>query len=176
MKNGMKGKTLYVGISNYGPEETRKACELLRQMGIKCLVHQPSYSMLNRWIEEELQQVIEKEGMGTVVFSPLAQGLLTSRYLNGIPEDSRAMKSKFLNKNDITEELTGKIRKLNEIAEKRGQTMAQMALSWVLRDGKITSAIVGASRKEQLTENVKALDNLNFTKEELTEIDNILKK
>lgn len=119
MKNGMKGKTLYVGISNYGPEETRKACELLRQMGIKCLVHQPSYSMLNRWIEEELQQVIEKEGMGTVVFSPLAQGLLTSRYLNGIPEDSRAMKSKFLNKNDITEELTGKIRKLNEIAEKR---------------------------------------------------------
>lgn len=169
-----QGKALYAGISSYNPEQTRKAAELLRQMGTRCLVHQPSYSMLNRWIEDGLQQVLEEEGIGTVVFSPLAQGLLTSRYLNGIPEDSRAMKSRFLNKNNITEDLINKIKKLNEIAQRRGQTMAQMALSWVLRDGKVTSAIIGASRKEQITENIKALDNLSFTKEELKEIDDIL--
>lgn len=130
--------------------------------------------MLNRWIENGLQQVLEEEGIGSVVFSPLAQGLLTSRYLNGIPEDSRAMKSRFLKKDDITEELIGKIGKLNRIAQRRGQSMAQMALSWVLRDGKVTSAIIGASRKEQLAENVKALDNLSFSQEELKEIDDIL--
>lgn len=169
-----QGKALYAGISNYNPEQTRKASELLRQMGTKCLVHQPSYSMLNRWIENGLQQVLEEEGIGSVVFSPLAQGLLTSRYLNGIPEDSRAMKSRFLKKDDITEELIGKIGKLNRIAQRRGQSMAQMALSWVLRDGKVTSAIIGASRKEQLAENVKALDNLSFSQEELKEIDDIL--
>lgn len=169
-----QGKALYVGVSNYGPEQTRKASDLLRQMGTKCLVHQPSYSMLNRWIEDGLQQVLEEEGIGTVVFSPLAQGLLTSRYLKGIPEDSRAMKSRFLKQNDITEDLISKIEKLNKIAQRRGQSMAQMALSWVLREGKVTSAIIGASRKEQITENVKALDNLDFSREEITEIDGIL--
>lgn len=169
-----QGKALYVGVSNYGPEQTRKASDLLRQMGTKCLVHQPSYSMLNRWIEDGLQQVLEEEGIGTVVFSPLAQGLLTSRYLKGIPEDSRAMKSRFLKQNDITEDLISKIEKLSKIAQRRGQSMAQMALSWVLREGKVTSAIIGASRKEQITENVKALDNLDFSREEITEIDGIL--
>ena len=169
-----QGKALYAGVSNYGPEQTRKASELLRQMGTKCLVHQPSYSMLNRWAEDGLQQVLEEEGIGTVVFSPLAQGLLTSKYLKGIPEDSRAMKSRFLKKNDITEDLLSKIEELNKIAQRRGQSMAQMALSWVLRDGKVTSAIIGASRIEQISENVKVLDNLSFSREELTEIDDIL--
>jgi len=170
-----QGKALYVGVSNYGPEETRKASQLLRQMGTKCLVHQPRYSMLNRWIEDGLQQVLEEEGIGTVVFSPLAQGLLTGKYLKGIPEDSRAMKSRFLKKDDITDELLEKIKKLNIIAERRGQSMAQMALCWVLRGGKVTSAIIGASRKEQIAENAEALDKLDFTMEELKEIDDVLK-
>jgi len=169
-----QGKALYAGISNYGPEETRKASQILRQMGLKLLVNQPRYSMLNRKIEEGLQQVLEEEGIGTVVYSPLAQGLLTSRYLDGIPEDSRAMKSVFLKKDNITGELTDKVRKLNDIAKRRGQSMAQMAISWVLRGGKVTSAIIGASRKEQIAENVRALDNLSFTAEELREIDDIL--
>lgn len=170
-----QGKALYVGVSNYGPEETRKASQLLRQMGTKCLVHQPRYSMLNRWIEDGLQQVLEEEGIGTVVFSPLAQGLLTGKYLKGIPEDSRAMKSRFLKKDDITDELLEKIKKLSIIAERRGQSMAQMALCWVLRGGKVTSAIIGASRKEQIAENAEALDKLDFTMEELKEIDDVLK-
>lgn len=169
-----QGKTLYVGISNYGPEETKKAADILRQMGVKLLVHQPKYSMLDRRIEDGLLQVLEGEGVGVVVYSPLAQGLLTNRYLDGIPEDSRTMKSVFLKKENITEEIINKVRKLNEIAGKRGQSMAQMALSWVLRGGKVTSAIIGASRKEQIADNIKALDNLNFSEEELNEIDDIL--
>lgn len=130
--------------------------------------------MLNRWIEDGLQDVLEEEGIGSIAFCPLAQGLLTSRYLNGIPEDSRATKSQFLKEKDITEDVIAKIRKLNEIAKSRGQTMAQLALSWVLREGKVTSVLIGASRKEQIIENVKCLDNLSFTEEELAEIDNIL--
>lgn len=169
-----QGKALYVGISNYGPEETKKAADILRQMGVKLLVHQPKYSMLDRRIEDGLLQVLEGEGVGVVVYSPLAQGLLTNRYLDGIPEDSRTMKSVFLKKENITEEIINKVRKLNEIAGKRGQSMAQMALSWVLRGGKVTSAIIGASRKEQIADNIKALDNLNFSEEELNEIDDIL--
>jgi len=170
-----QGKALYVGISSYDPEQTkRKASELLQKRGVRCLIHQPSYSMLNRWIEDGLQDVLEEEGIGSIAFCPLAQGLLTSRYLNGIPEDSRATKSQFLKEKDITEDVIAKIRKLNEIAKSRGQTMAQLALSWVLREGKVTSVLIGASRKEQIIENVKCLDNLSFTEEELAEIDNIL--
>ena len=169
-----QGKALYVGISSYDPEQTKKASELLQERGVKCLIHQPSYSMLNRWIEDGLQDVLEEEGIGSIAFCPLAQGLLTSRYLNGIPADSRATKSQFLKEKDITEDVIGKIRKLNKIAQSRGQTMAQLALSWVLRDGKVTSVLIGASRKEQIIENVKCLDNLNFSKEELAEIEKIL--
>ncbi len=169
-----QGKALYVGISSYDPEQTQKASELLQERGVKCLIHQPSYSMLNRWIEDGLQDVLEEEGIGSIAFCPLAQGLLTSRYLNGIPADSRATKSQFLKEKDITEDVIGKIRKLNKIAQSRGQTMAQLALSWVLRDGKVTSVLIGASRKEQIIENVKCLDNLNFSKEELAEIEKIL--
>jgi L-glyceraldehyde 3-phosphate reductase len=169
-----QGKALYVGISSYDPEQTKKASELLQKRGVRCLIHQPSYSMLNRWIEDGLQDVLEEEGISSIAFCPLAQGLLTSRYLNGIPEDSRATKSQFLKEKDITEDVIAKIRKLNEIAKSRGQTMAQLALSWVLREGKVTSVLIGASRKEQIIENVKCLDNLSFTEEELAEIDNIL--
>ena len=169
-----QGKALYVGISSYDPEQTKEASELLQERGVKCLIHQPSYSMLNRWIEDGLQDVLEEEGIGSIAFCPLAQGLLTSRYLNGIPADSRATKSRFLQEKDITEDVIGKISKLNKIAQSRGQTMAQFALSWVLRDGKVTSVLIGASKKEQIKENVKCLDNLSFSKEELAEIEKIL--
>ncbi len=170
------GKALYVGISNYSPEMTERAYDILKGMGITLLIHQPSYSMLNRQIENGLFDTLSKKGMGAIAFSPLAQGRLTSRYFDGIPSDSRAGgKSVFLQESQITSELLEATRKLNEIALERGQTLAQMALSWVLRKKEMTSVIIGASRTEQIRENVKALDNLGFSDSELSRIDEILK-
>ena len=170
------GKALYVGLSNYNPEQTKEAVGVLKSLGIKPLIHQPSYSMFNRWIEDGLQDVLKEEGMGSIVFSPLAQGLLTKKYLNGIPESSRAHKENtHLKKSAITEEKLEQVQKLQEISTSRNQTLAQMALAWVFRKDKVTSVIIGASRKEQIIENVKALDNLDFSERELTQIDEILK-
>jgi L-glyceraldehyde 3-phosphate reductase len=170
-----QGKALYVGISNYRPEQTRQAAQILRQLGTPCLIHQPSYNMLNRWIEEGLQQVLEEEGIGSIAFVPLAQGLLTNRYLAGIPADSRAAKPvAFLRPKDVTEEKVAKARLLNDLAQQRGQSLAQMALAWVLRGGRVTSALIGASKAWQLEENVGALKNTTFSAEELAAIDRIL--
>ncbi|HBQ64549.1 MAG TPA: L-glyceraldehyde 3-phosphate reductase, partial [Clostridiales bacterium] len=168
-----QGKALYAGISSYDAARTREAAKILKQLGTPCLIHQPSYSMFNRWIEGGLQQVLAEEGIGTIAFCPLAQGLLTNRYLEGVPEDSRASKNTgFLNQ--VTQEKIMKVRELSKIAGARGQTMSQMALAWVLREGRVTSALIGASRTEQLEENVKALTNLEFTREELERIQAIL--
>ena len=170
------GKTLYVGLSNYNPKQTKEAVRVLNDLGIKPLIHQPSYSMFNRWIEDGLQDVLKDEGMGSIVFSPLAQGMLTSKYLKGIPKGSRADKENtFLKETDITKEKLSQIQDLQGIAASRNQSLAQMALSWVLREEKITSVIIGASKKEQIIENVKALENLEFSKEDLELIDEILK-
>ncbi|MEK6755962.1 MAG: L-glyceraldehyde 3-phosphate reductase [Bacteroidota bacterium] len=170
------GKALYVGISNYPPELTRKAQQMLGQIGTPCVIHQPSYSMFNRWIEEGLLTVLGEEGIGCIVFSPLAQGLLTNKYLSGIPKDSRAAKPHgFLRPQQITEEKLDKVCKLNEIAQARGQTLAQMALAWVLRHPGVTSALVGANNTSQIEEDVAALKNVSFTEEELRNIDGILK-
>lgn len=171
-----QGKALYVGISNYNPDMTAKMYDILKERGVTLLIHQPKYSMLNRWVEDGLLNTLKDKGMGCIAFSPLAQGLLTSRYFNGVPSDSRAGGSSiFLSDKNITPEILDKTLKLNEIAQKRGQTLAQMALSWVLRHDTMTSVIIGASRFEQIKENVKAIDNLEFTPEELTEINDILK-
>jgi L-glyceraldehyde 3-phosphate reductase len=166
-----QGKALYVGISSYSAEKTREAARILTELGTPLVIHQPSYSMLNRWIEPELLDVLEEGGVGCIVFSPLAQGMLTDKYLDGIPEGSRASRSATLSPELITEEAVEKIRALNEIAQARGQTLAQMALAWTLRDPRITSALAGASRVEQLEANVAALERLDFTDEELAEID-----
>jgi L-glyceraldehyde 3-phosphate reductase len=169
------GRSLYVGISSYHPDFTRRAAAILRQLGVPCLIHQPVYSMLNRWIEQELLGVLDQEGIGCIAFSPLAQGLLTSRYLDGIPSDSRAGRpTGFLRPQHVTEERLAKVRKLNAIAEARGQTMAQMAVAWVLRHKGMTSALVGASRPSQIEEIAGALANLAFSPEELASIDAIL--
>ena len=165
------GKALYAGISSYGPQTTREAAAILRDLGTPLLIHQPSYSLLNRWIEPELLDVLEDEGVGCVAFSPLAQGLLTDRYLNGIPEGSRASLNLSLDPGLLTEETLGKVRGLNEIAAARGQSLAQMAVAWVLRDPRVTSALVGASSVAQLEANVAALDAPPFTDEELAAID-----
>ncbi|MCK4832425.1 MAG: aldo/keto reductase, partial [Anaerolineales bacterium] len=171
------GKALYAGISSYGPDETRRAARMLRELGTPCLIHQPSYNMFDRWIEDGLLDVLEEEGMGCIVFSPLAQGLLTDRYLDGIPEDSRAAKPHgFLSRDEVTEERLVRIRKLNEIAQRRGQSLAQMALAWNLRRPAITSVLVGASCTRQIEVNVAALEKLEFTGEELRTIDRILRK
>ena len=172
-----QGKALYVGISNYGPEEAKKAFAILKELGTPCVIHQPSYSMLNRWVEDGLLDVLDEEKIGGIAFSPLAGGRLTDRYLNGIPSDSRAARedSPFLNSSDITPELLEKLNKLNEVAKKRGQKLSQMALSWVLRNKEITSVLVGASKVSQIEESVKAIENLSFTDEELKIIDEILK-
>jgi L-glyceraldehyde 3-phosphate reductase len=171
-----RGKALYVGISSYDPEQTRRAAKILRELGTPCLIHQPSYNMFDRWIEDGLLDVLEEEGIGCIVFSPLAQGLLTDRYLDGIPEDSRAAKPHgYLSRDDITAERLVKIRNLNEIAQARGQTLAQMALAWNLRHAGMTSVLVGASRTRQIEDNVAALENLEFTEEELATIDRILR-
>jgi L-glyceraldehyde 3-phosphate reductase len=171
------GKALYVGISSYEPEQTRQAARILRELGTPCLIHQPSYNMFDRWIEDGLLDVLEEEGIGCIVFSPLAQGLLTDRYLDGIPEDSRAAKPHgYLSRDDITEERLAKIRNLNEIAQARGQTLAQMALAWNLRHPAMTSVLVGASRTRQIEDNVATLEKLEFTEGELKAIDRILRE
>jgi L-glyceraldehyde 3-phosphate reductase len=166
------GKALYVGISSYSSEKTREAASLLRELGTPLLIHQPSYSMLNRWTEsDKLLDTLEEVGAGCIAFSPLAQGLLTDRYLNGVPADSRAAQGKSLNPDTLTDEALTKVRALNAIAERRGQSLAQLALAWGLRDPRMTSVLIGASSVAQLEDNVGALDNLEFTAEELTEID-----
>jgi L-glyceraldehyde 3-phosphate reductase len=171
-----QGKAIYAGISNYTPEQTTEAAKILRQLGPTCLIHQPRYSMFDRWIENGLLDVLEKEGIGCICFSPLAQGLLTDRYLHGIPKDSRAAKPHgFLKKEQVTDEVLKKVSALNNLANKRGQSLAQMALAWILRDKRITSVLVGASRVEQLEQNIACLNNLSFTSEELKIIDTILK-
>ncbi len=167
-----QGKALYVGISSYSAAKTRDAATILRALGTPCLIHQPSYSMLNRWIEKGLLDVLGEEGIGAIVFSPLAQGMLSEKYLNGIPEGSRAAtKGSFLSKDFITKENVEHIRSLAAIAKERGQSLAQMAIAWVLRDPRITSALIGASSAEQIEENVAALKNLSFSEEELKGID-----
>ena len=165
------GKARYVGISSYGPRRTEEATLILRELGTPLLIHQPSYSMLNRWIEPELLDVLDREGVGCIVFSPLAQGLLTSRYLDGVPEDSRLRQGNYMSEEMISEENLARVRRLNEIAQGRGQSLAQMAIAWVLRDPRITSALLGASSVAQLEQNVAALDRLDFDPSELEEID-----
>lgn len=169
------GRALYAGISSYSAEQTRQAAWLLREMGTPCLVHQPVYNMFDRWIEEELLDVLEEEGIGCAVFSPLAQGLLTNKYLNGIPADSRAARSdSYLNREDVTDEKLAKVRALDELARNRGQSLAQMAIAWTLRDPGVTSAIIGASRVGQIEDLVAALSNPEFSVAELEGIDGIL--
>ncbi|WP_031507975.1 L-glyceraldehyde 3-phosphate reductase [Streptomyces megasporus] len=167
-----QGKALYVGISNYSPEQTREAARVLADLGTPLLIHQPSYSMFNRWVEDGLLDALDEVGAGSIAYSPLAQGLLTNRYLSGIPADSRAAgASPFLTAEGITEETLAKVRALDEIAGWRGQTLAQMALAWVLRGERVTSALIGASSVGQLEDNVAAIGNLDFTDDELAEID-----
>lgn len=166
-----QGKALYVGISSYSAERTREAAAILRGLGTPLLIHQPSYSMLNRWIEPELLDTLGELDVGCIAFSPLAQGMLTDRYLDGIPEDSRASRPTSLSPDLITEQALAKIRALDEIAARRGQTLARMALAWVLRDPRVTSALIGASSVAQLEDNVAALERLDFTDAELAEID-----
>ena len=168
------GKALYVGVSNYSAEQTRQAAAILRQMGGPCLIHQPRYNMFDRWIEDGLQDVLDEEGMGSIAFSPLAQGLLTDRYLGGIPADSRAARGAFLKEADITPARLDVIRKLNGIAAERGQSLAQMAIAWILRGGRVTSALVGASSVGQLENNLGALRQLEFTADELAAIEAVL--
>jgi L-glyceraldehyde 3-phosphate reductase len=169
------GKALYVGISNYKPDQTRQAAQILREMGTPCLIHQPVYNMFNRWIEPSLLDTLSQEGIGCIVFSPLAQGLLTNRYLDGLPTDSRAVRSGvFLKPEQITSDKLAKITSLNGIAQTRGQTLAQMAIAWVLRHPGMTSALIGASRPQQIDDCVGALKNLAFSADELATIDQIL--
>lgn len=171
------GKALYVGISNYNQEQTREAYRILREQKTPFVINQVSYSMLNRWIETDgVKDFLYRSGIGCIAFSPLAQGILTGKYLDGIPQDSRAGsgKSPYLRKRDISEEKLEKVRALAEIANERGQSLAQMALSWILRDGKVTSVLIGASRPEQIGENIKALENIQFSREECDRIDEIL--
>lgn len=170
-----QGKALYVGISSYTAEQTKEAVRILNQLGTPLLIHQPNYSLLNRWIEDGLQDVLDEAGAGSIAYCPLAQGLLTNKYLTGIPTDSRAAsQTGFLKAKDITEDKLVKIQKLNEIAQQRGQSLAQMSLAWVLRGGRVTSALIGASRVSQIDENVATLQNLHFHADELAAIESIL--
>jgi L-glyceraldehyde 3-phosphate reductase len=166
-----QGKALYVGISSYGPARTEEAIRILRDLGTPLLIHQPSYSLLNRWIEEELLDVLGREGVGAIVFSPLAQGMLTDKYLDGIPEGSRASEDKSLDRGMLNEQNLAHIRALNEMARERGQSLAQMAIAWTLRDPRVTSSLVGASSVAQLEDSLGALENLEFSDEELRRID-----
>lgn len=166
-----QGKALYVGISSYSADDTAEAARILRELGTPLLIHQPSYSLLNRWIEPDLLDTLEDEGAGCIVFSPLAQGMLSDKYLDGVPEGSRASRDGSLSRRLLTDEALGKIRSLNEIAQRRRQSLAQLALAWTLRDPRITSTLVGVSSLEQLEGNVAALDNLDFSEDELAEID-----
>ena len=171
-----QGKALYAGISNYQPEQTRQAAQILRELGTPCLIHQPLYSMFNRWIEDGLLNALEDEGIGCIAFSPLAQGMLSNKYLQGIPEDSRAAKPHgFLKQDQITDERLRQIRALNDIAQARGQSLAQMAIAWVLRHPGMTSALVGTSTVKQVEDNVAALDHLDFSSDEIEAIENILR-
>jgi L-glyceraldehyde 3-phosphate reductase len=166
-----QGKALYVGISSYSPELTQKAAAILKSEGVPLLIHQPSYSMLNRWIEEGLLDTLAELGTGCIAFSPLAQGLLSNKYVNGVPADARAAKAGSFNQRLITDDNIRRIKALNDIAASRGQTLAQMAIAWVLRDPRVTSALVGARTVEQLADTLKSLDNLAFTDQELADID-----
>ena len=171
-----RGKALYIGISNYDAERTRQAARIMNELGTPLLIHQPKYNLFDRWIENGLTKVLAEEGIGSIVFSPLAQGLLTNRYLNGIPNDSRAAKVHgFLRKEEITPAVLNKIRRLDELARSRGQSLVQMALAWVLRLPEVNSALIGASKVSQIEECLAALNNLNFSAEELNAIDDILK-
>jgi L-glyceraldehyde 3-phosphate reductase len=170
-----QGKALYAGISSYPADLTKKAAEILKEMNVNCLIHQPKYSMFNRWVENGLLDVLEDKGIGCIPFSPLEQGLLTDKYLKGIPVDSRAYKPHgFLKIEDVTSQKISKAKRLNEIALKRNQSLAQMAIAWLLKDHRVTSVLVGVSSVEQLNDNMKTLDNLNFNEEELKKIDFIL--
>ncbi|MEA4890300.1 MAG: L-glyceraldehyde 3-phosphate reductase [Clostridiaceae bacterium] len=170
-----QGKALYIGLSNYHPADTQRAAAILRRLGTPCLIHQPSYSLLNRWVDREgLLDVLEDEGIGCIAYSGLAQGLLSGKYLHGLPADSRAVKDpRFLKPGDITPEKLAVVEQLNNLAVKRGQSLSQMALAWLLRHGRVTSALIGASRPEQLSENAGALLNLDFSEDELRQIDQI---
>ena len=168
------GKALYAGISSYSAEHTREAARILRNLGTPCLIHQPTYNMLNRWVERDgLLDTLEDEGIGSIVFSPLAQGMLTSKYLGGVPEGSRATQGKSLLPDFLSDDNLERIRGLNELAEARGQTLAQMAIAWVLRGGRVTSALIGASRPEQIADCCEAVRNLEFTGDELKRIDEL---
>ena len=170
-----QGKALYVGLSNYNAEQTAKAVRIFKELRTPFVIHQPRYNMFDRWVEDGLLKVLENAGAGSIAFVPLAQGVLTNKYLKGIPEDSRANKpTAALKVKDITEEKLEKVRKLNELAAERGQSLAQMSIVWVLRD-RVTSALIGASKVEQIVENVKALEHMEFTAEELNRIEEILK-
>ena len=170
-----QGKALYVGISNYEPKRAAEAFKILKDLGTPCLIHQPRYSMMDRWVEDGLLDLIEKEGVGSIAFSPLAQGMLTNKYINGLPKDSRAVKdSPFLNTNQVLEMLP-KIKELNEIAAERDQSLAQMAISWILKDKRITSVLIGASKTAQILDSLKATENTTFSSEELNKIETILK-
>jgi L-glyceraldehyde 3-phosphate reductase len=166
-----QGKALYVGISSYDPERTREAAQILKSEGVPLLIHQPSYSMLNRWVEKELLGTLEELGVGCIAFSPLAQGLLTNKYLNGVPENSRAKAEASFQKGFLSEENLKRVQALDEIASGRGQTLAQMAIAWVLRDKRVTSALIGARNVEQLDNSLDAVRKLQFTEAELSEID-----
>ncbi len=170
-----QGKALYVGISQYDVEDTARAAEILSNLGTKLFIHQPRYSMFDRWVENGLLDELEKQGTGAIAFSPLEQGVLTAKYLKGFPDDSRAVKDgRYLSKDQITSEIIEKVRKLNAIAEARGQTLAQMAIAWLLKDVRVSSVLVGVSRSAQLLENVQALEKLSFESEELSRIEEIL--
>lgn len=169
-----QGKALYIGISNYNADQTKRAVKVLKELGTPCLIHQPRYSMFERWVEDGLLEVLEDNGIGCIPFSPLAQGLLTNRYINGIPEGSRASKKAFLKPEMITPQKLEKINALNKIAQNRNQSLAEMALAWILKDKRITSVLVGASSVEQLDDNLKCLENLQFSNDELKEINSIL--
>lgn len=171
-----QGKALYVGISSYSPQRTLEAADILRSEGVPLFIHQPSYSMLNRWIEQELLGVLDTLGTGCIAFSPLAQGLLTGKYLRGVPENSRASQEGSLKKEFLNEENLAHVRALNEIAKKRNQTLAQMAIAWVLRDPRVTSALIGARNVDQLNDSLDAVNNLNFSPEDLAEIDSHAKE
>lgn len=169
------GKALYAGISNYPAEKAKEAISILRQLGTPCLIHQPKYSMFERWIEGGLLDVLDEEGVGCIPFSPLAQGMLTNKYLDGIPEGSRASRGVFLKESDLSEKRLKQISKLNELALQRGQSLAQMALAWVLKDQRVTSVLIGASKPQQVTDSLKCLENLAFSEDELHSIEQILK-
>ena len=173
-----QGKALYVGISNYSAEETKKASDILKKLGTPCVIHQPRYSMFDRWIEGGLTDVLGDEGIGCIPFSPLAQGLLTDKYLGGIPENSRAARNLgngAMEENQITEANISKVRQLNELAKLRGQSLAQMALAWIIKDPRITSVLIGVSKPDQVTDSIKCLENYKFSKQEIESINSILK-